>query len=76
MKDLLNKLIARKVSICPPIPAPAERAAEREELLQHIANGPLRFDHIQRLNALDDLDGDWGCKFLRVLAYKLDKSDD
>ena len=76
MKHFLKKLIARIGSIGPPIPTPAERAAEREDLLQRIATGPRRFDSMKRLNALDDLDGDWGCKALRVLAYKLHKSDD
>ncbi|MEV4783388.1 hypothetical protein [Burkholderia sp. LMU1-1-1.1] len=76
MKLFLKKLIARIGDIGPPIPTPAERAIEREELLQRIATGPRRFDHIKRLNALDGLDGDWGCKLLRVLAYKLHRSDD
>ena len=74
MKLFLKKLIARIGSIGPPIPMPTERTAEREELLQRIATGPLRFDDIQRLKALDDLDGDWGCKLLRVLLYKLHRS--
>lgn len=76
MKHFLKKLIARIRSIGPKIPTLAERAAEREELLRRIAGGPPRFDHLKRLNALDNLDADWGCKLLRVLAYKLDKSDD
>ena len=73
---MLKKLIAGIGSIGPPIPTSAELAIEREALLQRIANGPLRFDEIKRLNALNSLDGDWGCKLLRLLAYKFDKFDD
>lgn len=76
MTQFLKKIISRVARIGPPIPTPAERAAEREELLRRIASGSSRFDHIQRLNALDALDADWGCKLLHVLAYKLHKSDD
>lgn len=60
----------------PPIPTPAERAAERAALRQRILKGSVRLDDIKRLSALDDLDADWGCKLLRILSYKLYKSGD
>jgi hypothetical protein len=37
---------------------------------------PVRFDDVKRLNALNDLDGDWGCRPLRMLLYKLSKKGD
>lgn len=58
------------------IPNEAERAAEREDLDARISVCPIRFDDVKRLNALDDLDGDWGCRPLRVLLYKLSKKGD
>lgn len=76
MKRFLKKFVARVVSISPSILTPTERAVEREELLRRIACGQRRFDHIKRLNALEALDADWGCKLLRVLLYKLHKSGD
>lgn len=72
----MKKHLARIFSMGPPIPTPAERAVERAALRQRILKGPVRFDDITRLNALDDLDADWGCKLLRMLSYKLYKSGD
>lgn len=58
------------------IPKETERAAEREALRARITIGSIQFDDVKRLNALDDLDCDWGCWPLGVLMYKLIKKGD
>lgn len=59
-----------------PVPSATERAIERDTLRRRIRQGPLRFDDVKRLNAIDNLDEKWGCKPLRVLLYKLGSDDD
>lgn len=36
----------------------------------------VSFDQIKDRHAIEDLNGSWGCKLLRVLSYKLYKSGD
>jgi hypothetical protein len=76
MKFRMIRHVARLLAFGQPIPNEADRAAEREVLQTRISIGPIRFDDVQRLNALNDLDGDWGCWPLRVLLYKLSKKGD
>ena len=40
------------------------------------ASPTLTFDQIRDIQALENLKGDWGCKFLRVLLFKLHRSGD
>lgn len=39
-------------------------------------NRHISFDDVKRLNALRDLNGNWGCRLLRGLLYKLHKHGD
>lgn len=63
-------------SIGRPMPDEAERTDECDTLRRKILDGPQRIDDVKRLNALEDLVADWGCKPLRVPLYKLLKDDD
>lgn len=36
----------------------------------------ISFDQIKDRHAIEELNGSWGCKLLRVLSYKLYKSGD
>lgn len=72
----MKHLLARIFSIGRTLPEEADRVAERDVLRRRILVGPIRLDDIKRLNALEDLDGDWGCKPLRILLYKLHKDGD
>jgi hypothetical protein len=76
MKSYILQPVADLFAFGEPIPNEAECAAEREALHARISTGPIRFDDVKRLNTLDDLDGDWGCRPLRVLLYKLSKKGD
>ena len=44
--------------------------------IQRVASPTLTFDQTSDSHALENLNGDWGCKLLRVLLYKLHKSGD
>jgi len=44
--------------------------------IQRVANPTLTFDQIRDNQALENLNGDWGCKLLRVLLSKLHRSGD
>jgi hypothetical protein len=44
--------------------------------IQRVASPTLTFDQISDNQALENLSGDWGCKLLRGLLYKLHKSGD
>lgn len=72
----IRQRIARAISFGRPVPNAAAREAERAELLLRIQAGRFRLDDIKRLQALDNLDAQWGCKPLRLLLYKLSRDDD
>jgi hypothetical protein len=76
MKSYMVQHLAPLFAFGESIPNEAERATEREALDARISVCPIRFDDVRRLNALEDLDGDWGCRPLRVLLYKLSKKGD
>lgn len=44
---------------------PAQRSAHR-----------ISFDDLQRVNAMRKLNGNWGCRLLRVLLYRLQRYGD
>ena len=44
--------------------------------IQRVASPTRTFDQISDSQALENLSGDWGCKLLRVLLYKLHRSGD
>lgn len=73
---VMKQRLARIFSIGRPIPDYADRVAEFCTLRRRILNAPFRIDDIKRLNALDNLAGDWSCKPLRALLCKLGKDGD
>lgn len=59
-----------------PVPCAADRIAEQEAIRDRINRCGVRFDDIKRLRALEELDGHWSTKPVRVLMYKLGRDDD
>lgn len=57
------------------IPARVQWAVWRTRPAQLSAHR-ISFDDLQRVNAMRSLNGNWGCKLLRVLLYRLQRYGD